>query len=77
MVALRDGQPDHALVLVEGGALKGVRCLKAVFALPAHAVTGDVHVEHAAVATVDLGVLLPAQIVNAGKAVEGGLPAAR
>ena len=73
MVALRDGKPDRAPVLVERRILERMRRLKAVFPLPRKTVTGNVDVEDAAAAIPDLGVLLPAKVVDAAKPVERGL----
>ena len=71
VVALADGEPERAFVFVEGRILEGMRGLEAVFALPGFAIAGDVHVEDAAIAVLDLGVLLPAEVIDAAELIEG------
>lgn len=73
MVALRNGEPNRAIVFVEGRILKRVRRLKAVFAFPCLTISRDVHVEDAAIAIVNTFVLLPTEIIDAAELVEGRL----
>ena len=72
MVALRDGEPDRDLVFVEGRILERMWRLEAIFALPRPAITGNVNVEDAPATILNAGVLLPAEVINFAKLVEGG-----
>ena len=69
-VALGDGQPDGATMLVKGRILKRPGSFEPILANPVPAVEGDVNIEHASEHTLETGLFLPAEIIGFTEAIE-------